>query len=85
MDGSIVALGRHLMPTANATRELSRPRRILPGMKILLDCPWCEAPLDLAGRDLPSEISCRECGVTVTVAIDSRDAAPVAAGLPDAA
>lgn len=78
-------LRRHVLPTTNATLELSRPRAILRAMKILLDCPWCEAPLDLAGRDLPSEISCRECGVTVPVAVDSGDAAPVAAGLPDAA
>lgn len=54
-------------------------------MKILLDCPWCEAPLELAGRDLPLEISCRECRVTVPVAVDSRYPAPVASGLPDAA
>jgi len=56
-------------------------------MKLLLDCPWCEAPLDLPGRDLPDQTQCGECGTRLDLAAEPpavrtlRRAEP----LPDAA
>ena len=54
----------------NATREMSRRRRIVCGMNILLDCAWCGDEVVFSIDESDDELVCSACNTHMAFAPD---------------